>query len=170
MYCTEVHLSFWKIHAWVFSCFRNPPNSDMDSMIFNVRSTRSFLCVRSLYTRRLDTPTASQHNMFDREQLVFSCAPQGVRTSGHRVLSPTLYQSNWASPVLRLAVWKFILRFPSCQVTVSNVYVIRMLTSNLHNTNNPCVHEGPSVFGTQCRTILLTILSMFVHMLILFSF
>ena len=24
--------------CWVFSCFRNPPNSDMDYMIFNVRT------------------------------------------------------------------------------------------------------------------------------------
>ena len=30
--------------CWVFSCFRKPPNSDMDR-IFNVR-TWSFLCVR----------------------------------------------------------------------------------------------------------------------------
>ena len=31
--------------CWVFSCFRNPPNSDMDYRIFNM-CTRSFLCVR----------------------------------------------------------------------------------------------------------------------------
>ena len=31
--------------CWVFSCFRNPPNSDMDYSIFNV-PTWSFLCVR----------------------------------------------------------------------------------------------------------------------------
>ena len=30
--------------CWVFSCFHNPPNSDMDNMIFNMR-TWSFLCV-----------------------------------------------------------------------------------------------------------------------------
>ena len=30
---------------WLFSCFHNPPNSDGDYRIFNVR-TRSFVCVR----------------------------------------------------------------------------------------------------------------------------
>ena len=31
--------------CWIFSCFRNPPNSDMDDRIFNVRMW-SVLCVR----------------------------------------------------------------------------------------------------------------------------
>ena len=40
------HLSFCQQSAcWIFSCFRNPPNTDMDCMIFNVR-TWSFSCVR----------------------------------------------------------------------------------------------------------------------------
>ena len=47
----------------VFSHFRNPPNSDMNYRICNVR-TWSFLCV-CIYTRRLGTPTGSQHNIFD---------------------------------------------------------------------------------------------------------
>ena len=61
----------------VFSCFRNPPNSDMD---FNVH-TWSFLCVRShTGVGRTDNESA-QH--FDSEKLTnFSCAPDGVRTSG----------------------------------------------------------------------------------------
>ena len=49
--------------CWVFSCFRNPPNSDLDYMIFNVR-TRSLLCVLGL-----GTPTGSQHNIFDSEKV-----------------------------------------------------------------------------------------------------
>ena len=45
------------------------------------------------YTRRLGTPTTSQHNIFYSEKLTdFSCAPDIVRTSGLRISSPTLYQ------------------------------------------------------------------------------
>ena len=57
--------------CWVFSCFSNPPNSDMDYRIFNARS---------LYTC---TPTASQHNIFDSgklNSLRFACASDGTRT------------------------------------------------------------------------------------------
>ena len=46
----------------VCSCFRNPPNSDMNYRILNVR-TWSFL-----YTRGLGTPTDSQHNIFNSEK------------------------------------------------------------------------------------------------------
>ena len=48
--------------CWIFSCFRNPPISDIDYNILNVH-TRSFLCVR--ITRGLGTLTASQHVIFD---------------------------------------------------------------------------------------------------------
>ena len=41
--------------CWVFSCFRNPPNSDMDYRIFNVR-TCSLLCLR-IHTRVGHTDT-----------------------------------------------------------------------------------------------------------------
>ena len=46
------------------------------------------------YTHKgLATQTASQHNIFDSEVLTnCSCAPGGVRTSGHWILSPTLFQ------------------------------------------------------------------------------
>ena len=45
--------------CWVFSCFRNLSNSNMDYRIFNVR-TWSFL----------GTPTASQRNIFYSEKLI----------------------------------------------------------------------------------------------------
>ena len=44
--------------CWVFSCFRNPPNSDLDCRIFNVH-TWSFVCMLVVYTQGLGTPTAS---------------------------------------------------------------------------------------------------------------
>ena len=47
----------------VFSCFRNPPNSDMDYRIFNVRT---FLCVRT-HTGVGHTDESAQH--FDSEEL-----------------------------------------------------------------------------------------------------
>ena len=47
----------------MFSCFRNPPNSDMEYMIFNVRvRDHSNACV---CTRGMGTPTVSQFNVFD---------------------------------------------------------------------------------------------------------
>ena len=58
----------------------------MDYRIFNVR-TCSFLCVRMYTHRGLDTPIASQHNIFDSEKLsqmflVLDPDADGVRTSG----------------------------------------------------------------------------------------
>ena len=59
-------------------------------------TTSSLTCVRDHYYACVNTrgtPTASQHNMFHLGKFaIFSCAPDGVRTSGVRILSPTLYQ------------------------------------------------------------------------------
>ena len=62
-------------------CFRNPPKSDIDYRIFNIRDHSHYACV---YTRGFGTPTASQHNMFDSEKFSkgFFRAPDGVQTSG----------------------------------------------------------------------------------------
>ena len=72
----------------VLSCFRNPPNSDMD-----YRGLVVFLYA-CMYTQGLDTPPTSQHNIFDSEKNLtnLSCAPDGVRTSGLWISSPMLYQ------------------------------------------------------------------------------
>ena len=65
--------------CWLFSCIHNPPNSDMDYWIFNVR-TWSFVCAR-MHTGGLGTPTVSQHNLFDSENLKrFACALDGIQT------------------------------------------------------------------------------------------
>ena len=59
-------------------------------------TTGSLTCVHGLsyacvYTRGwVGTPTASQHNLFDSQNLSFSCAPDGVRTLDHCISSPTL--------------------------------------------------------------------------------
>ena len=69
----------------VFSCFRNPRNSDMDYRIFNVR-TSSLLCMR-IHTGGWGTPHRQRVSttFFDSEKPSdFSCAPDGVGTSGHR--------------------------------------------------------------------------------------
>ena len=81
------------IASWVFSCFRNPPNSDIEYRIFNVR-TWAFLCVR-IHT---GVGHISQHNILYSEKLtMFSCAPDGIRTLVLGILRPTLYQ--WSHPV-----------------------------------------------------------------------
>ena len=65
---------------------------------------QDLVCVRDhfyacVHTRELGTPTVSQH-IFDSD---FSCAPDRVRTSGHRIhwiLRPTLYQlSHPVTPI-----------------------------------------------------------------------
>ena len=58
--------------CWVFSCFRNPPNSDMDYRISNVGTY--------IYIRSFGKPAASQHNIFDSENSwSFSCVPDGIQ-------------------------------------------------------------------------------------------
>ena len=67
-----------------------------------------------MYTRGLGRPTASQHNMFDSEKLFFfNCAPDGIRTSVLRMLSPTLYELS--HPVTPDTYFAF--RRPSTQVS-----------------------------------------------------
>ena len=62
---------YFSVHAGSFYCFRNLPNSDMEYRICIV-CTWSFLCVCiPVYTRGLGTPTASQHNIFDSEKILF---------------------------------------------------------------------------------------------------
>ena len=77
--------------CWVFLCFRNAPNSDVDYRIFNVR-TWPFLCVR-IHTRRGWAHRQRVDTTFLTEKLTnFSCAADGVRTSGLWISSPTLYR------------------------------------------------------------------------------
>ena len=82
----------------VFSCFRNPPNSDIDYRIFDVR-TRSFLCV-SIHTGVGHTDNESTQH-FDSEKLTnFYWAPDGDRTSGLWISSRCC--TNWATPPPRM--------------------------------------------------------------------
>ena len=68
-------------------------------------TTGSLMCIRDhsfacVYTRGLGTPTVSQH-MFVSEKLAhFSCAPDGVQTSGLWILSPTLYRLSHPVTIL----------------------------------------------------------------------
>ena len=65
-------------------------------------TTGSLTCLRDhcyayLYTRGLGTPTTSQHNILTRKNSqFFSCAPDGVRTSGLWISNRC--SSNWATP------------------------------------------------------------------------
>ena len=51
--------------CWVFSYFRNPPNSDMDNRILTCVRGHSCACV---YTQELGTLTASRHNILTRKK------------------------------------------------------------------------------------------------------
>ena len=83
----------------VFSCFRNRPNSDMDYRSFNVR-TWPFLCVH-IHTGVGHTDSQSaQHLWLGKTLTNRSCAPDGIRTSGLWISSPTLYPlSHPAAPL-----------------------------------------------------------------------
>ena len=64
------------------SCFRNPPRSHMDNRIFNVRT---FFCVR-LQTGVGHTDCESaQHFWLGKTLTNCSCAPDGIRNSGHGI-------------------------------------------------------------------------------------
>ena len=67
-YCQWALLSCQQSACWVFSCFRNRPNSDMDYRIFNVR-TWSFLCARIHTGGWAHRQWVDQHNIFDSEKL-----------------------------------------------------------------------------------------------------
>ena len=88
--------------CWVFSCFRNPPNCDMDCRIFSVR-TWSFLCVH-IYTQGVGHTDneSTQQFWLEKTSTIFCCAPEGVRTSGLWISNPTL--SQLSHPVTPL-VW-----------------------------------------------------------------
>ena len=106
----------------------------MGYMIFNVR-TWSFLCVRMHLG--VGQPTASRHNIFDSEKTShFSCAPDGIRTSGLCISSPTLYQLS--HPVT---------------LTFHRTNVHREYCRASHGRSPPCTnvpghHLGPHVIQT----------------------
>ena len=90
--------------CWVFSRFCNPPNSDMGYRIFNVR-TWSFLCVR-IHTGVGHTGNESaQHFWLGKTLTNFSCAPDGVRTSGLWISSPMLYQLSHPISLIESPFW-----------------------------------------------------------------
>ena len=79
-----------------FSCFRNPPNSEMDYRTFNVPCGVVILTranTRGGWAHRQRVSTTFQTKT---KQKTVSCAPDRVWTSAHRTVSPTLQQSiNW---------------------------------------------------------------------------
>ena len=80
--------------CWEYSCFRNPPNSDMDYMIFNA-CMWLFLCVR-IHTGVGHTDNESaQHFWLGKTLTFFLCSWRGSNlVFGSRVRGST----NWATP------------------------------------------------------------------------
>ena len=81
--------------CWVFSCFRNPPNSDMDYRIFNVR-TWPFLSVHMhtggwAHRHRVSTTFLTRKN-----SISFSCAPDRIQT--WVMECEVRCSTNWAMP------------------------------------------------------------------------
>ena len=76
--------------CWIFLCFCNPPNTDMDYRIFNV-CTWPFLCV-CVHTGVGHTDSESAHHFWrGKTHKVFLCS-YGIRTLVLWILSLTLYQ------------------------------------------------------------------------------
>ena len=94
----------------VFSCFRNPPNSDMEYRIINMRT---FLCVRIHTGEGAHRQLVS--TIFELGKILINvyCAPDGIRTSGHGIhwisrlmlyqLSHRVYNST--TPATKLPVF-----------------------------------------------------------------
>ena len=77
--------------CWVFLRFRNPPNSDMDYRIFDVR-TWSFLCVHiCIHMEVGHTNSVGQHNIFDSKKLISFLLRSWLDSNpGHAMWSLTL--------------------------------------------------------------------------------
>ena len=82
--------------CFIFLCFHNPPNSDMDCRIFNVR-TWSFLCVR-IHTGIRHTDESAQYFWLEKTLTIVSCVPDRVRILGLWISSPALYQLSHPVP------------------------------------------------------------------------
>ena len=76
--------------CWLFSCFHNPPNSDMDYRIFNVCTWSNSVCVR-IHTGVGHTDSESAQPVWLRKTHNLYCAPDGIRTLDLWIFGPTLY-------------------------------------------------------------------------------
>ena len=85
--------------CWIFSCFCNPPNSDKNYRIFNVR-TRSLICVRMHtgvgYT---DSKSAQVTCLTQKSSRRFSCALDGPCGTRTRVINMEFELESDALPV-----------------------------------------------------------------------
>ena len=99
--------------CWVFSCFRNPPNSEMEYGIFNVR-TCSFMCCAYTHGGWAHRQRVSTICLTRKNSQLFSCAPDGIRTIVLWTLSPTLYQLSHPVPRNHLLFVQPCNHFRSC--------------------------------------------------------
>ena len=96
------------IACWVLSCFRNPPKSYMDYMIFNVRKW-SFSCVRiTIQTAVGHTNSESAQQFLTRKHSRFSCASDGFRTQVMGSIGSWVRRStNWAPPSPEISFYEY---------------------------------------------------------------
>ena len=86
--------------CWVFSCFCNPPNSDMDYRVFIMR-TWSFLCVRAHTGVGHTDSKSAQHFWLGKTHKFFLCSWQD---SNLHPLDPSLILYQLSHPV---TLWKY---------------------------------------------------------------
>ena len=114
------------VHAGFFSCFHNPPNSDTEYRIFNVR-TWSFLHGGWAHRQRFSTTFLTRKN----SHKFVSCAPDVIGTSG--VCGNVGYIQNCRETVC-------LREFDSTDSTPAKIvhclYMLGEKKSNNNNTNN----------------------------------
>ena len=98
----EQHYPVLQVHAGSFHVSVIPTTLTWITGSLTCVHDHSYVCVY-IHTGGLGTPKSSQHNIFDPEKLTnLSCAPDGVRTLGLWMSSPTLYQLS--HPVTQFCV------------------------------------------------------------------
>ena len=99
-----IYPSVSKCACWVFSCYRDPPKSDMDYRIFNVRTRSSYACVythggwahRQRVSTTFVTPT-SKTNMFKSQinEVAAACGKL-LRTKSHYFVCLIDWAVSWS--------------------------------------------------------------------------
>ena len=112
--------------GWVFSCFRNPPNFDMDYRIFNVLTWSFYMIIlKHDYTHRgwahqqwVSTTCLTRNN--SHKFVLCSWRSSNSGRWCHKTLSPMLYQlSHPLTPDLTMKTKnEFMEEFPPCSSSV----------------------------------------------------
>ena len=151
----------------VFLCFCNPPNSDMNYRIFNVRN---FLCVHiHMGVGHTDNKSA-QHFDSGKTLTNLSYATDRIRTSGHGthwMSRPTLYQLSHHAPLCYCYLWIERLRSQLSGAVANTAVPFGTMTKVCMHANctqaQTCMHANCTQAQTCTQTHALTLTHTCVH-------